>query len=165
MKRKEFINLSGKSIVGLSVLGQLPFYSCTTKKANIGGVMLEVKTKRLFLQHTWTISRNSSDYKDNVFVKIEKDGVTGIGEAAPNVRYGEDSEKTTARIDSVKNLIEEYDLWQFSELKDEIFIQAEIISRSNEEIESLEVEKRNAQSIVNYNNVVTDGVRALLMKK
>lgn len=121
MKRKEFINLSGKSIVGLSVLGQLPFYSCTTKKANIGGVMLEVKTKRLFLQHTWTISRNSSDYKDNVFVKIEKDGVTGIGEAAPNVRYGEDSEKTTTRIDGVKNLMEEYDLWQFSELKNEIF--------------------------------------------
>jgi L-alanine-DL-glutamate epimerase-like enolase superfamily enzyme len=121
MKRKEFINLSGKSLVGLSVLGQIPLYSCTSKKANIGGVMLEVKTKRLMLQHTWTISRNSSDYKDNVFVKIEKDGVIGYGEAAPNVRYGEDSEKTTTRINDVKDLVEKFDLWQFAELKAEIF--------------------------------------------
>ena len=83
--------------------------------------MLEVKTKRLLLQHTWTISRNSSDYKDNVFVKIEKDGVTGYGEAAPNVRYGEDHEKTTDRIMGVKEMIEQFDLWQFAELKEEIF--------------------------------------------
>jgi len=83
--------------------------------------MLEVKTRRLFLQHTWTISRNSSDYKDNVFVKIEKDGVTGYGEAAPNIRYGEDSEKTTDRINNIKDMVEKFDLWQYSELKDEIF--------------------------------------------
>jgi L-Ala-D/L-Glu epimerase len=121
MQRKEFISRSGKSLVGLSVLGQLPLSSCTSKKANIGGAMLEVKTKRLMLQHTWTISRNSSDYKDNVFVKIEKDGVIGYGEAAPNVRYGEDSEKTTARINDVKDLVEKYDLWQFAELKTDIF--------------------------------------------
>jgi L-alanine-DL-glutamate epimerase-like enolase superfamily enzyme len=121
MKRKEFINLSGKSLLGLSVLGHMPLYSRTTQKANIGGVMLEVKTKRLLLQHTWTISRNSSDYKDNVFVKIEHDGVTGYGEAAPNVRYGENSEKTTKRINGVKELIADYDLWQFAELKERIF--------------------------------------------
>jgi L-alanine-DL-glutamate epimerase-like enolase superfamily enzyme len=121
MKRKEFLNISGKSLIGISVLGQMPFYSCTTKQASIGGVMIEVKTKRLLLQHTWTISRNSSDYKDNVFVRIEKEGVTGYGEAAPNVRYGEDHEKTTDRILGVKELIEEYDLWQFAELKEEIF--------------------------------------------
>ncbi len=121
MKRKEFIHLSGKSLIGLSVLGQIPLYSCTTKKVTIGGAMLEIKTKRLLLQHTWTISRNSSDYKDNVFVKIEKDGVTGYGEAAPNIRYGEDSVKTTERINNVKRMVEQYDLWQFSELKEQIF--------------------------------------------
>jgi len=121
MNRKEFLNISGKSLIGMSVLGQLPIYSCTTKNTDIGGVMQEVKTRRLFLQHTWTISRNSSDYKDNVFVKIEKDGVTGYGEAAPNIRYGEDSEKTTDRINNIKDMVEKFDLWQYSELKDEIF--------------------------------------------
>ena len=83
--------------------------------------MIEVKTKRLFLKDTWTISRNSSDYKDNVFVRIEKDGVTGFGEAAPNVRYGEYHAKTTDRINAVQNLFEKYDLWHYVDLKNEIF--------------------------------------------
>jgi L-alanine-DL-glutamate epimerase-like enolase superfamily enzyme len=125
MQRKEFLNLSSKSLLGLAFLGHLPGNSrakiSTLLKESKGGAMIEVKTKRLFLQHTWTISRNSSDYKDNVFVKIEKDGVIGYGEAAPNVRYGEDHDKTTDRINKVKGLVAHFDLWQFAELKEEIF--------------------------------------------
>jgi L-alanine-DL-glutamate epimerase-like enolase superfamily enzyme len=115
MQRKEFLNLSSKSLLGLAFLGHLPGNSrakiSKLLKESNGGAMIEVKTKRLFLQHTWTISRNSSDYKDNVFVKIEKDGVIGYGEAAPNVRYGEDHEKTTDRINKVKGLVAHFDLW------------------------------------------------------
>jgi len=125
MKRKEFLDLSGKSLLGLSVLSQLPWSGCETKPGNksinSGGVMLEIKTRRLFLRDTWTISRNSSDYKDNVFVKIEKDGISGYGEAAPNVRYGEDAQKTTDRIESMRSLIEKSDLWHFVDLKAAIF--------------------------------------------
>jgi L-alanine-DL-glutamate epimerase-like enolase superfamily enzyme len=125
MRRKKFIEISGKSLLGLTVLGQVPSKSMaiTLEKniKSIGGAMIEVKTKRLFLKDTWTISRNSSDYKDNVFVRIEKDGVTGFGEAAPNVRYGEDHAKTTDRINAVQNLFEKYDLWHYVDLKDEIF--------------------------------------------
>jgi len=121
MKRKEFLEISGKSLIGMSVIGSLPFNSCTEHKVKNGGVMLEVKTKRLNLQHTWTISRNSSDYKDNVFVKIEKDGINGFGEAAPNIRYGEDADKTTKRINDCRGLITEYNLWHFAELKEELF--------------------------------------------
>jgi L-alanine-DL-glutamate epimerase-like enolase superfamily enzyme len=125
MKRKEFLDISGKSVLGLPFIsyfaGKAWANSSKKNDETLGGVMIEVKTKRLFLQHTWTISRNSSDYKDNVFVKIEKDGVIGYGEAAPNVRYGEDNVKTAARINGVKELIENYDLWKFAELKDNIF--------------------------------------------
>ena len=56
--------------------------------------MLEYKTKDLKLTHTWTISRNSADVKHNVFVKYTHDGVSGIGEAAPNIRYNESAEST-----------------------------------------------------------------------
>jgi L-alanine-DL-glutamate epimerase-like enolase superfamily enzyme len=125
MKRKDFLGVSGKSILGLGLLSQIPAASFATmskvNKKRSGGIMIEVKTKRLFLQDTWTISRNSSDYKDNVFVKIEKDGVTGYGEAAPNVRYGEDAEKTTDRINKVKDLFEKHDLWHYVNLKQDIF--------------------------------------------
>jgi L-alanine-DL-glutamate epimerase-like enolase superfamily enzyme len=125
MRRKDFLEVSGKSLLGLTVLGQIPVKSIANiSEKNIqssGGAMIEVKTKRLFLEDTWTISRNSSDYKDNVFVRIEKDGVTGFGEAAPNVRYGEDHTKTTDRIHGVSNIFDKYDLWHYVDLKEEIF--------------------------------------------
>ena len=125
MKRKQFIKISGKSLVGLAFLSHLPTNSVAhtidNMSTNNGGAMIEVKTKRLFLQDTWTISRNSSDYKDNVFVRIEKDGITGYGEAAPNVRYGEDHQKTTDRINSMKGLFDKNDLWHYVDLKDQIF--------------------------------------------
>jgi len=121
MRRKDFLEISGKSIFGLTVLSHMPVNSMAILSENTGGAMIEVKTKRLFLEDTWTISRNSSDYKDNVFVKIEKDGVAGFGEAAPNVRYGEDHAKTTDRINSVRDIFDKYDLWHYVDLKEEIF--------------------------------------------
>jgi len=69
-----------------------------------GHAGLAVSTKRLMLRHTWTIARNSSDYKDNVFVRLERDGVVGWGEAAPNVRYGESAEKTIAALKQARGL-------------------------------------------------------------
>jgi len=70
-------------------------------------------TKRLMLRHTWTISRNSSDYKDNVFVCIERDGVKGWGESAPNVRYGQSTAKTLAALGRATNLFEREDWFEY----------------------------------------------------
>jgi L-alanine-DL-glutamate epimerase-like enolase superfamily enzyme len=124
MNRKEFLAASGKSIVGLSILGQIPlnFMACDTssKIKSGGGTMIEIKTRRLKLAHTWTIARNSSDYKDNVFVKIEKDGIAGYGEAAPNIRYSEDWEKTTDRINKAKSIFDKHDLWHYVDIKEEL---------------------------------------------
>jgi L-alanine-DL-glutamate epimerase-like enolase superfamily enzyme len=125
MKRKDFLHIGTQSLLGMGFLTKFPFKGHVPNSSKLsesaGGAMIEVKTKRLYLQHTWTISRNSSDYKDNVFVTITKDGVTGYGEAAPNVRYGEDHIMTTERINAVRPLFDQYDLWQFTELKDAIF--------------------------------------------
>jgi len=124
MNRKEFLSVSGKSIAAISVLSQIPmnFMACNTtgNVKSSGGTMIEIKKRRLQLAHTWTISRNSSDYKDNVFVKIEKDGIVGYGEAAPNVRYGEDWEKTTDRINNAKTIFEENDLWHYVDIKSKV---------------------------------------------
>ena len=109
INRKEFLSLSGMSILGFSLFNSLT--GCGTGGSNkykkgSGKVMIEVKTKRLQLAHTWTISRNSSDYKDNVFVKIEKNGIVGYGEAAPNVRYGENAKLTTEKIKTAITIFE-----------------------------------------------------------
>ncbi len=82
--------------------------------------MLNVKTQKLHLAHTWTIARNSSDYKENVFVEINKEGITGIGEAAPNVRYDEDAVRTTQRLNECSQTVEEKNLLHFQDLKQEI---------------------------------------------
>jgi len=49
---------------------------------------VEITTKKLNLRHAWTIARNTSTYKEYAFIKLEKDGIYGLGEAAHNVRYG-----------------------------------------------------------------------------
>ena len=75
--------------------------------------MLEYKIKELKLVHTWTIARNSSDAKNNVFVKFTRNGVSGIGEAAPNIRYNETPESTVAVIEKAHPLAEKFDPWHF----------------------------------------------------
>jgi L-Ala-D/L-Glu epimerase / N-acetyl-D-glutamate racemase len=78
---------------------------------------MEVTTKRLKLQHTWTIARCSDDFKDNVFVRIERDGLVGQGEAAPNVRYGESAEKTRGVLEQVQGLFETGDWLAYVEMR------------------------------------------------
>jgi L-alanine-DL-glutamate epimerase-like enolase superfamily enzyme len=80
-------------------------------------LLIEIKTKKLQLKNTWTIARNSSNYKENVFVKISRDGIAGFGEAAPNVRYGENAELTTQKIRQAEKILENFNWFHFADLK------------------------------------------------
>lgn len=51
-----------------------------------------IEKKNLKLAYTWKISRNASDEKTNYIIKVNDGGYTGLGEVAPNVRYGETPE-------------------------------------------------------------------------
>jgi L-alanine-DL-glutamate epimerase-like enolase superfamily enzyme len=84
-----------------------------------GPTRMDVSMRHLLLRHTWTISRNSSDFKDNVFVRVERDGITGWGEAAPNVRYGQSAELTTAAIEKARPLIEAGDWQHYVDLREQ----------------------------------------------
>ncbi|GAB3571982.1 enolase-like domain-containing protein [Hymenobacter daeguensis] len=44
------------------------------------------------LRYVWKISRNASTTKTNLLLRVSAHGHTGLGEAAPNVRYGETPE-------------------------------------------------------------------------
>ena len=46
----------------------------------------------LRLRHTFTIARSSKDIEPCVILRLEHDGLTGYGEAAPSERYGETAE-------------------------------------------------------------------------
>ncbi len=118
ISRQQFLQTSGASLLGLTVFSHLPLSAQEIVRAdNNGKTMLEIKTKRLNLKHTWTIARNSSDFKDNVFVRIERDGIVGYGEAAPNVRYGEDAATTTQRMNEAKAIFQTNDWHHFVNIK------------------------------------------------
>lgn len=51
-----------------------------------------IEAKQLELRYTWKISRNASDTKTNLFVRVTDQQHLGRGEAAPNVRYQETPE-------------------------------------------------------------------------
>jgi L-alanine-DL-glutamate epimerase-like enolase superfamily enzyme len=69
---------------------------------------LTFRKYELRLQHTFTISRGSSDIDPCVIVQLEHDGITGYGEAAPSGRYGESME-------TVCKFLERFDLSRFND--------------------------------------------------
>lgn len=117
VKRREFFETVGIATVGASILTGIPSVSFGKIKLKMGkGMKLSYEVKRLNLTHTWTISRNSSDYKDNVFVYLEKDGIIGVGEAAPNVRFDETLESTVETIKKAIPLFENADPLEYVQL-------------------------------------------------
>lgn len=112
ISRKQFLKTAAATPVAWRAL--LADAEDTAPKA---GTRFSVTSMRLRLRHTWTISRNSSDFKDNVFVCIERDGVVGWGEAAPNVRYGETAEQTLAALRQAQALFEVGDWFEYVEMR------------------------------------------------
>jgi len=60
-----------------------------------------IEPKQLQLKYTWKISRNSSETKTNLFIRVADKRFVGIGEAAPNIRYGETAEELTRQFESL----------------------------------------------------------------
>ena len=80
--------------------------------AATGKPSLTLAPLELKLTHTWTISRNSSNAKKNGLVTLVADGVTGYGEAAANVRYGQSWESGEAAFARVKKAVEGLSPWE-----------------------------------------------------
>ncbi len=55
-----------------------------------------IEKKKLKLAYTWKISRNASDEKTNYIIRVSDGKFTGMGEVAPNIRYGETPETIEA---------------------------------------------------------------------
>jgi len=116
MKRREFIGALGVTAAAAHLKPVFPMIPSSPTKVTGSGMRVRYEVKTLNLKHTWTISRNSSDFKNNVFVYLEKDGLTGIGEAAPNIRYDETPESTVEFIQKAIPLLEKANPWEFVQL-------------------------------------------------
>jgi len=118
MRRREFLERIGLPMLAVGAIPNSLLKAGLTMghKTTSKGAILSYEIKKLELKHTWTIARGSSDFKENVIVKMEKDGVVGYGEAAPNVRYGETPASTIAVIEKAIPLFEKADPWNFVDL-------------------------------------------------
>jgi len=82
---------------------------------------LEARIVRLNLQHTWTTTMSSSDYRDTLHVAFTRDGITGHGEGAPIVRYKEDAKSAQKAVESVRDLLLSANPMQFSKVMKQVF--------------------------------------------
>ena len=123
LTRKEFLSLAGVSLASLPLGGMLRTLGAgTVSDAGTSvGFKMTYKPIRLYLKHAWTLSRNTSTYKDNVFVKLECDGEFGLGEAAHNVRYHETLQTTTQTLEKARPVLAKADPWHFVDTQLEIF--------------------------------------------
>jgi L-Ala-D/L-Glu epimerase / N-acetyl-D-glutamate racemase len=81
-----------------------------------GSATIETKIVRLQLKHTWTTTMSSSQFRDTLQLHYTRDGVTGVGEGAPIVRYHEDARGAQAAIDSIRGDLAAANPWQFTKL-------------------------------------------------
>jgi L-alanine-DL-glutamate epimerase-like enolase superfamily enzyme len=80
------------------------------------GTAFEAEIYRLKLRHTWTTVMSSSEYRDVLYVRYTRDGVTGHGEGAPIVRYKEDAKSAQAALETARSLVLNSDPWEFEKL-------------------------------------------------
>ncbi len=82
---------------------------------------IETRIVRLNLKHTWTTTMSSSEYRDNLHLRYTCDGVTGLGEGAPIVRYSENAVSARSAVASVADYFRGADPWQFEKVMAEVF--------------------------------------------
>jgi len=88
--------------------------------ATTSSAALETEIVRLKLRHTWTTTMSSSAYRDTLYVRFTREGITGHGEGAPIVRYQENAAGAQQAAESVRDLVTAADPWEFEKLHAEI---------------------------------------------
>ena len=117
MNRREWLQAAGGIGAGTMIgnLGEMPAWA-----GMVSGAKWETSVKRLQLRHTWTTTMSSSQYRDTIHVSVTSDGVTGVGEGAPIVRYHENAEDGAKAISGIASLLEGANLWQYEKLMERI---------------------------------------------
>jgi L-alanine-DL-glutamate epimerase-like enolase superfamily enzyme len=85
------------------------------------GASLEARIVRLNLQHTWTTTMSSSQYRDTLHTTYTRDGITGHGEGAPIVRYHENAAGAQKAVESVRGLLLAAEPMQFAKVMAKVF--------------------------------------------
>jgi L-alanine-DL-glutamate epimerase-like enolase superfamily enzyme len=86
----------------------------------IGPATIETEIVRLRLRHTWTTTMSSSEYRDTLHLRYTRDGMTGVGEGAPIVRYHEDAAGCRQAVEGVAGFLASADPLAFDRTLGEV---------------------------------------------
>lgn len=92
----------------------------TTKTSSAGRAKVEMDIVRLKLRHTWTTTMSSSEFRDTLHLRYNRDGVTGFGEGAPIIRYKEDAVGGQKALEGIRDLLESENPWHFEKFMAEV---------------------------------------------
>lgn len=90
-----------------------------------GPANVETEIVRLNLRHTWTTTMSSSDFRDTLHVHYTRDGITGVGEGAPIIRYHEDAESARRAVDGLADFLAAADPRQYDKVLSEVLQRVE----------------------------------------
>jgi L-alanine-DL-glutamate epimerase-like enolase superfamily enzyme len=126
MKRRDWMTAAG--VVAAAALHRRAGAQGTPsrpRKAATPPSGLETEIVRLRLRHTWTTTMSSSEHRDTVQARYTRDGVTGVGEGAPIVRYHENAADARRALEAARGLILAGDPWRLETLLGEVFRELE----------------------------------------
>ncbi len=117
MNRRDWL----RTAAAAGVTYGLPLDTLPHRSGGSSGCDVQTSVMRLKLRHTWTTTMSSSDYRDTLHLRLTSDGLTGVGEGAPIVRYHEDALGAQKAIDSLRPQLTSADPWQFDKLMLQVF--------------------------------------------
>jgi len=117
MKRRDWLTTTG-ALAGTTALS-----GPEATAAGTAGLLVEIL--RLNLRHTWTTTMSSSEHRDTVLVRYRNEGVEGLGEGAPIVRYGEDAVAARRALEGIRDRVKAEDPWRLETLLGRAFARLE----------------------------------------
>ena len=123
MKRRDMILAAGA--IGTAAMTDVSAESAETGRAIApeaasGSATLRTEVVRLKLRHTWTTTMSSSDFRDTLYVRYSRGGLTGVGEGAPIVRYHESAVDGEKALQPLRELVESADPMAWAALDAEV---------------------------------------------
>jgi len=98
----------------------LPALSATAWPLPAAANTVEAEVIRLKLRHTWTTTMSSSEYRETLHVRFTSQGITGVGEGAPIVRYKETAALGKRIIEELRPMLAAADPAQFVKIMDQV---------------------------------------------
>jgi L-alanine-DL-glutamate epimerase-like enolase superfamily enzyme len=123
MNRRDMLLAAGAmgaaAMADVSATGAEPSRAAAPEAAE-GSASLRTEVVRLKLRHTWTTTMSSSDFRDTLYVRYTRAGLTGVGEGAPIVRYHESAVDGEKALQPLRELVESADPMAWAALEAEM---------------------------------------------